>query len=605
MRSAIRLCFLAIFWVVAALAAGAPVAGEPSAADARAALEGFDAVVNQAIRDFNVPGAAIAVVAGGERVYAEGFGYRDHENELPMTPDTLFAIGSTTKAMTATVLGMLVDEGKLEWDAPLRTYLPSFRLSDPLTTERITPRDLVTHRSGMPRHDLLWYNNNEGTREELIARLAHLELTEHLRARFQYNNLMFMTAGYLAGSLAGSTWEQVMRERLLDPLGMERTNFSVLDSQKDPDHALPHRETDDGGIESIPFRDIELIGPAGSVNSSVSEMACWLLFNLDDGRVGDRRLINSSTLAEIQSPQMTTGDIPARPDISARTYGMGWGIDTYRGHRRVSHGGGIDGFITSVMLFPDDGVGLVAFNNGQSGLSAQLTQAAADKVLGLEPIDWIGEALDERTKEQEADAEAEGTKEATRVAGTRPSHVLADYAGDYHHSGYGTLRIEQQDDSLLLHYNGMTASFGHWHYDVWNGDDTGDDDTFKDQKLNFRTNVDGQIAAVEARFEIRAEPISFLKTADPRLSDPAFLEGLVGIYETPTGEKARIELAGDGLTLSIPGQPTYTLEPNLSGRFVLKEARVVSIGFELDDNGRAIKALLYQPDGIREAPRVE
>jgi len=444
MRVPVRIALSALV-VLAVFVGTGPAYGsetaEGRAAAARAALEGFDDLVRQAIEDFNVPGLGIAVVAGGEVVYAEGFGHRDVENNLPMTSDSLFAIGSTTKAMTVTVLGMLVDEGRLEWDTPLRVYLPGFRLRDPLITERITPRDLVTHRSGLPRHDLVWYNNDHSTRAEIVAQLAYLELTEDLRSKFQYNNLMYMTAGYLAGQLSDTSWEYLVRERLFEPLGMQRTNFSVEDSEKDADHALPYRENDDDEIERIPFRNIDLVGPAGSVNSGVNEMVRWLLFNLHGGKVDDHQLINSTTLADIHSPHMTTGATPDRPDVSVATYGMGWGIATYRGHRRISHGGGIDGFITSVMFFPDADLGIVAFNNRGSGLPQLVAQHAADRILGLEKVDWIGEALEERKKAKAESDQAEEKKEATRIAGTAVTHPLADYAGEYANPGYGTLGI--------------------------------------------------------------------------------------------------------------------------------------------------------------------
>ncbi len=609
MRDSHRSALLALVMVAVVAGTGPAHASEPTgdpAAAARVTLKGFDAQVRRAIEDFNVPGLAIAVVAGGEVVYAEGFGYRDVDNELPMTSDTLFAIGSTTKAMTVTVLGMLVDEGKIDWDTPLRIYLPGFRLSDPLTTERITPRDLVTHRSGLPRHDLVWYNNNEATREDVVTRLAYLELTEDLRAKFQYNNLMFMTAGYLTGQLSGKSWEEVVRERLFEPLGMQRSNFSVEDSKKDADYSLPYRENDDDEIELIPFRNIDLVGPAGSVNSSVNEMARWLIFNLRGGKVGDRQLINPTTLGDIHSPQMTTGATPDRPDISVSTYGMGWSITTYRGHRRISHGGGIDGFITSVMFFPDDDLGLVVFNNRGTGLPSLVAQHAADRMLGLEEIDWIGERLEERKKAKAESEKAEEKKEATRIADTSPSHPLADYTGEYTNPGYGRLRISLSGEALEAHFNGITALLDHWHYDVWNGAEIdGGDKTFEDEKFIFRSNVDGLIAAVESNLEPRGDPIIFRKQTNPRLSDPKYLQGFVGIYEMADGTKLHIDLSGQVLTLNIPGQQLLTLEPNLSGRFVIKEMRVISVGFEHDDQDRAVKAILYQPGSVNEAPRIE
>ncbi len=580
------------------------IRGADQATRAKTTLEGFGQFVNKAIADFNVPGVGLAIVSGGELVLASGFGKRDRENDKPMTADSLFPIGSTTKAMTATVLGTLVDEGTLEWDVPVRTYLPSFALSDEIISSRITPRDLVTHRSGLPRHDFLWYNNQRSTRAEIVERLRHLELSADLRAEFQYNNLLFMTAGFLAGQLTGGTWEAAVRARLFEPLGMTRTNFSVLESQQDPDHALPYREDDDRNLNVIPFRNIDLIGPAGSVNSSVTEMSRWLLLNLRSGKLGDRQLIQPTTLADIHSPHMTTGETPERPDVSQATYGLGWGIDTYRGHRRVAHGGGIDGFITSVMLFPDDDLGLVAFTNVGSGLPALVNQHAADLILGLEPIDWTGEALAELQAGRAVQEEAEAKKGATRVEGTSPSHSLGDYAGDYQHPGYGTLRVELDGETLNLVYNDIRAPLEHWHYDVWNGAETDGDPSFKDSKFLFGSDLDGNVATVESTLEVRTGPIVFERRPDRRLSDPEYLARFVGEYELP-GQKVRIELAGSRLTAVVPGQPVYTLEPDLSGRFVLAEARIISLGFESDETGRVTKVIFYQPDGVYEALRVE
>jgi len=201
--------------------------------------------------DLRVPGLALAVVKNKEAIFLKGYGLRDVENKLPMTPDTLLAIGSTTKAFTTFALARLVDEGKMSWDEPVRSYIPWFKLSDPVISERITPRDLVTHRSGLPRHDLLWYNNYRASREELVRRLAYLQFTADLRERFQYNNLMFLTAGYLLEVLSGKPWEDSVRELVLEPLGMTRTNFSVAVSQQDKDYAQPYLYRD-SKIEKSP-----------------------------------------------------------------------------------------------------------------------------------------------------------------------------------------------------------------------------------------------------------------------------------------------------------------------------------------------------------------
>jgi CubicO group peptidase (beta-lactamase class C family) len=580
------------------------VRGASPAAKARMALEGFDAFVSEAIEKWNVPGSAIAVVRGGETVYARGFGLRDVENDLPMTADTLFAIGSTTKAFTTTLMGTLVDEGKLDWDAPLRNYLPGFRLHDPLTTELITPRDLVTHRSGLPRHDLVWYNDTSSGRGEMVARIAHLEPSETLRAKFQYNNLMYLTAGYLIEQLTEKSWEESVRERILEPLGMARTNFSVFDSQKNDDFSQPYRESDDDEIEKIPFRPIDLMGPAGSINSSVNEMARWILLNLNRGKVGDIQLVNSSTLADIHSPHMVTGTSQEKPEILPIGYGLGWGIDSYRGHLRISHGGGIDGFITSVVLFPNDDLGMVSFTNIGSPLPDILNCHAADLVLGLDFIDWSGQGLERRAAGKEAATEAEQKKEATRVGGTSPSHKLADYAGDYEHPGYGELKVELEEGKLRVAYNDIVAPLEHWHYDVFNGAETEGDKTFEDAKLLFRGDVNGNITEVEWTLEPRVDPILFLKRPAAELFDPEYLRRFVGRYELP-GQVISIELVGDSLTATIPGAQQFTLVPDLSGRFVLEEYSLVSIEFVMDDDGKVSGASFYQPDGVYEAKRME
>ena len=225
------------------------LADERSVAAAKEPLAGFDSFVNQAIHAWEVPGLAIAVVKNGQVVLAQGYGFRDVDKKLPVTPKTLFAIGSCTKAFTTFVMGTLVDEGKLDWDKPVRTYIPELRLHDRVASELITPRDLVTHRSGLPRHDLVWYNATL-SRKEIVDRLPYLEPTETFRSKFQYNNIMYMTAGYLVERLTGQSWEDAVRARIFTPLGMTGSNFSVKDSQKAADFARPYDDRDDKIVES-------------------------------------------------------------------------------------------------------------------------------------------------------------------------------------------------------------------------------------------------------------------------------------------------------------------------------------------------------------------
>lgn len=588
--------------------------GASDSEDAASALDDFGTLVERALADLNVPGAGLAVVHGGEIVLAEGYGLRDAENDLPMTADSLFAIGSTSKAMTATLLGMLADEGTFDFDAPVVDYLPEFRLSDRERTLQLTTRDMLTHRTGLPRHDLAWYGREDAERETLLAAMEHFEFSAGLRERWQYNNFMFMAAGYLAGHLGGSDWETVLRARLLEPLGMERSNVHVAESQEDADHAVPHRENDADEIEVIPFRPIEAMGPAGAVNSSVREMASWLLFNLNQGRTASgEQLIQPGTLADIHTGHMAMGAPSTRADVSAGVYGLGWMVDMYRGHRRVHHGGGIDGFNTQVMLFPDDGLGVVAFTNRNSGLSTAMAQGVADRVLDLEPVDWFAEQVQARAQGEQAQGQMEETKEAVRVQGTSPSHDLADYAGTYGHPGYGEVTFTVVDESdgsgttaLTLDFHGIEAPMEHWHYDTWSGAEVDDGDpTLQNTKFLFHTNVDGLISAVESSLEPAASAIVFARVPDPKLSDPAYLETLAGTYAGLTGVRFTIQLQGDRLTAHIPGQPILHLAPTLSGRFEIEEAKIASVEFVTDDDGVVTKLRIHQPGGAVEAERVE
>lgn len=576
---------------------------EPPAESAKGALGDFADFVEDARVAWEVPGLAVAVVADGEVIFAQGFGHRNVEEELPVTPDTLFAIGSCTKAFTTFLLATLVDEGKLEWDQPVKSYLPGFQLYDETTTDLITPRDLVTHRSGLPRHDLLWYNNQSLPRGELVARLAHLPPTATLRQKYQYNNLMYLTAGHLAEVLTGKRWEENVRERIFEPLGMSRSVFTIAAMQADPDHALPYEEREDEVVR-VPFRPIDNMGPAGSIDSSVSEMARWVTLHLAGGRFEGRRLVSEALVSDLHAPQMPTGASPDHPEITAASYASGWVADVYRGHPRVAHGGAIDGFIALVTLFPRDGIGIVALaNHGGTPLPGLVTRHAADRLLDREPIDWNRDALARRAKGEEAEKEAEERKEVVRRPGTRPAHPLEEYAGRYQHPGYGPLEVVLAGDRLTLSYNAIDVPLEHWHYEVFSGAEGAEDPVFENMKFRFETGVRGYVAAVAAPFEPALGEIVFQRQPDAWMTDPRELARFVGRYEL-AGQVLTVALAGDTLTVSIPGQPLYHLEPALGGEFVLAEYSVVSLRF-LTEDGEVTAIQVSQPEGVYQAERVD
>ncbi len=572
-------------------------------AAAREGLKGFDDVVEKSLETFMVPGLAMAIVKDNEVIFARGFGYRNVKKKAPMTPDTLLAIGSSSKAFTTFALGILVDEGKLEWNKPVRNYIPWFRLLDASVGDRLTPRDLVTHRSGMPRHDLIWYNNYTASREEFVKRLAHLQLTADLRERFQYNNLMFLTAGYLVEVLTEKKWEDAVQTLVFKPLGMERTNFSVEDSQKDSDFALPYREKDDK-IEQIPFRNISNIGPAGSINSSVNEMANWLIVHLNNGKFKGKQIINEVTLQDMHLTHMPIGGTSTRPEISPADYGMGWFVDNYRGFRRVHHGGNIDGFSAMVSMLPQHGIGFVVLaNKNGTGVPELLIRHAIDRLLHLDPIDWLGEAAEKRAKGKEVSKKAEEKKLTRRIPGTTPAHNLSEYAGAYFHPGYGDLKVTFNKDKLSLTYNGITTPLSHWHYETFNCDEA-EDPTFEDMKLTFRTDVSGNVAELVAPFEPSTDEIVFEKKPNAKFYDPEYLKQFVGKYKL-VDDLLTVSMKGDSLTIYVPGQPIFDLVPTLGDEFYLKQYKIVNIRFLTDKKGEVTGMELIQPNGIFETERIK
>ena len=573
------------------------------AAKAKKALEGFDEIVAKGLALLKVPGVAIAIVKDKDIIFSKGFGFRDVETKLPMTADTIMAIGSSTKAFTAFTLGTLVDRGQVEWDKPVRNYIPWFRLYDAQAGERLTPRDLVTHRSGLPRHDLVWYNNHTSSREDLVRSLAYLPPTADLREKWQYNNLMFLTAGYLVETLTGKSWEEAVRTLVFDPLGMVRSNFSVVASQKDKDFALPYDERE-GKVVKIPFRDISLIGPAGSINSTANEMSRWVTVHINGGKYGDKQVIGANTLADLHTPYMTTGGVSTRPDITAPDYALGWMVDNYRGHGRVHHGGNIDGFSAMVSLLPNDGLGFVILTNKNGTVLPELLiRTAIDRILGLEAVDWIGDAAKKLAEGEAVGKKAEEKKTARRRPGTVPAHKFDEYAGDYRHPGYGDLKVTLKGTQLSFTYNGIATPLSHWHYETFNGGKA-EDPTFEDMKLTFRTDVNGNVVGVAVPFEPSLDDIYFAKKPDARLSDAAYLRTLVGSYTLAT-QTVTVSLKGDVLTLFVPGQPVYDLLPEVGGEFSLKAAKGIRVRF-LEDGKEQVTGLeISQPGGVFEYKRTK
>jgi CubicO group peptidase (beta-lactamase class C family) len=489
----------------------APAQLQAQNGSAPAALNGLDGFVEQVMKDWKVPGLSVAIVKDGKVVYAKGFGYRDVKKQLKVTPDTLFAIGSCSKAFTATALAILADEGKLDWDKPVRDYLPDFRLHDAYATANMRPRDLVTHQSGLPRHDLVWYGSPL-SRKEIFERLRYLEPSRPLHARFQYNNLMYMTAGVLIERVSGNSWEEFVRRRILDPLGMKISNFSVNDSQKTPDFSLPYGEEKDE-VKEIPFRNIDAIGPAGSINSSVNEMTRWLLLQLGKGKFEGRQILSEKGLGEVHTPQIIAGGDLKYDESFYSSYAMGWGVTSYRGHPALSHGGGIDGFTSAVRFLPKDQLGVVVLTNSSSPASGLIASNAVDRMLGLSEAPWAQRAKDDMARGREAQAKSRAEDESKRKKDARPTHPLSDYTGQFEHPAYQTLTVTQDGEQLKFDLHGLTGGLKHYHYDIFQGVEGASG--LEGTKVTFLINRAGEIDRVSIPLESSVKEIVFTRKPKP------------------------------------------------------------------------------------------
>ena len=470
--------------------------------------------VAEQLSSWEVPGCAVGVVHGDRVALAGGFGTRRLGEDLPVSTSTIFAIGSTTKAFTAAAIGALVDDGTLTWDTRVRDAVPGFAMHDPVATDRITVLDLLSHRSGLPRHEFVWVGHPERTRADLVRRLRHLPLSKDIREAFQYSNLGYIAIGHLIEAVTGSTWEEFVSARLLKPLGMTRTSFTLDDLRRTDDHAFPH-ERRGGAVVEIPFRALDHVGPAGSLNSCVDDMVSWLTAQLNPD------VLSAASLDTMHAPHITLPEDRTFPEATHAGYGLGWLVGQYRGHRMVDHTGGVDGFFTDMILLPDDRIGVVVMTDRWSPLGTCIGYRAIDELLELEPIDWASRS---REQLQRVTAARDAKAAAPHVEGAllRP---LADYAGEYEHPGYGTFVIEVAGNALVPRFGALAFSMSHRHFDVF--DLAWDELVDQDIRfpLTFLTAPDGTVAAFEVPFEDGVPPIRFERRRSAETTNAA--DGLV------------------------------------------------------------------------------
>lgn len=459
-----------ISFVVMLLALG--LAASPAAQPAP--LVGFEDFVKQGITDWRVPGLAIAVAKDGQIVFEHGYGVRQLGKTAAVDTHTLFAIGSTTKAMTAALVGMLVDDKALGWDDPVVKHLPWFQLKDPAVTRELTVRDLLTHRGGLGNADYLWYGQNSST-DEILKRVRLIEPAYSVRSSFIYQNVMYAAAGAVIEAAGKKPWAEMIRTRIFEPLGMRDTIATAATLASQPNVASPH-DTVDGRVRVIENMSVDPVAAAGSVWSSVSDMAKWMQFLLDGGRVGGangKRLLREETVAELFKPQ-TIAPFEMYPTTRIvkphwMTYGLGWFQQDYRGRAVDFHTGSIDGMVAIHGLIRDERLGVyVLANLDHAELRHALMYTVFDRYVGRLDRNWSAEFL-KLYDGVKHDAEEERKKEeGKRISGTSPSLPLAEYVGTYRDSLHGAVEVTIANGALRVQYgSAFVGSLSHWHFNTF------------------------------------------------------------------------------------------------------------------------------------------
>lgn len=469
-------------------------------------LNGLRELIEQGMQQMNVPGATVAIVKDGQLVWSEAFGFADVENGVKMTTDHILPIGSSSKAFTATAAVMLSAEGKLDLDRPIRHYLPEFELADPIASREASTRDLLCHRTGLPRHDLMWIGWDDLDRRDLVVnRLQHLPANKPFRTAWQYQNHMFATVGYLVERVTGQKWEDFVRERIFTPLGMTKTSFQV---EADPQYAKLYTERDDVVEANSPLR-LDAIGPAGSINATAEQMANWVLFNLNRGKVGDQVLIDEQVFAELHTPNIPYKLLPFEFEERVTLgYGLGWFVDLHRGHKTVEHGGNVNGASALVAMMPELNLGCVVLTNADgTTLGYAVVNEIYDRFLGLGGRkDWV-EAYHSAMGQIRGPMLAKAKEiYQTKIEGKPHSHELSEYTGTYSHPGYGEAIVTLQERGLCLQFHANRLELRHLHYDIFTFETMG-----MPFPVSFRTGVKGDIESLCIPFEGQTAPIEFTR----------------------------------------------------------------------------------------------
>jgi CubicO group peptidase (beta-lactamase class C family) len=560
----------------------------------------FDALVEEAMTEWKVPAVAVAAVQNGETVILKAYGQRDAEAGLPTTPQTQFTICSITKTFTATGLAMLVDEGRLDWTKPVRDYVPEFRLHDPVATDRVTVRDLLSHHSGLPRHDWIWMPDGL-SRMEMLAAMRHIEPSRDIRTTYQYSNLGYNAASIVAERISGLRWEDFTRTRITERLKMPVT-FTVEDLASAEDAAAPYSMHRDQRQRTKlwPIR----AAAAGAINTSVAAITNWMKFLLSEGKFENEQLLSAALIREMQAPRVYSS--APEFEFGHTHYGLGFVSSVYRGERIVGHSGGWIGWSTLMRLMPDRNLGIAVFCNLTGApVPSILINHLADRACGREPVPWLERLRDLRRKAVAQGEIDEQTRMAARKPNAPPSHQLSDYAGAYEHPAYGRVTIAAAGDGLHWVYRTFSGPLAHRHYETFETPQLPHDLNPDRLAISFSTDRDGNVVSLSAQLDPLVADIVFMRAPGGDCMDAGYREACVGRWRHGSTNHV-VSLHPDGqLTLKPDYQPLYHLAPYQGGIFSIRELEGFRVEFRRGATGSVEELVFHQPNGTFIAHRIE
>jgi len=460
----------------------------------------FDVKIDSLMKIWHIPGCSIAIVKDSTLLYTKGYGYADIENKINANSNTIYGIASCSKAITCFALGLLSEQKKMDWDIPVRYYFPEFILEDSYISANITPLDLVTHRSGYAANDMLWYKSGK-SRSELIELMRYLKPNKLFRTTFQYNNLMYVVAGQLIEKISGVTWENFVKENIFIPLEMKNSSFSIKDVVNNPNNSARYLLKNNIPTK-IDMLDADNIGGAGSINSTVNDMANWLIMQVNKGNFKGKQIISESELNFLQKPAMAVGNLIAYPELYYLNYACGWYVTTYKGDLILRHAGALDGVSTLTSFMPDKKLGIIVIANldEAANFTTSVSYLAYDLLNGNKLTDWSDRFIKENT---EANSNTNNESEIHSK-----THSLSSYLGEYYNLPYGKIIIYTKNDKLFFKYNMFDIPLKHITYNTF---ELEDDYVFYKMRINFAIDRTGKIDKIYIPFESKIADIEFIK----------------------------------------------------------------------------------------------